>query len=285
MPHRSIIYLLAFLTLAPRVRAQGDESQLKNLVEKARSAYESGKKEEALVLLGKAIASEPKSPQGYLVRGQIRQATGEHEQAIADYNEALKLEPRAAEVYQRRGTEHFKLGQIADSIADFDKYIELRPREAPHHWQRGISLYYAGRYNEGRKQFESHQTVNRHDVENAVWHFLCVARSEGLEKARSSLIPITDDARVPMKEVHALFAGMAKPEDVLVAAKAGNSPAAGLAQQLFYAHLYLGLYFEATQNEKLAREYIFKAADQAAANGYMGDVARVHAQLLRKEIK
>ncbi len=102
-----------------------------------------------------------------------------------------------------------------------------------------------------------------------------------MEKARASLIPIEGDARVPMKEVHALFGGKAKPEDVLTAALAGNPPQARLDHQLFYAHLYLGLYFEAIGDKKLAGEHIFQAAELSKENDYMGDVARVHAQLLR----
>ena len=51
--------------------------------------------------------------------------------------------------------------------------------------------------------------------------------------------------------------------------------------RLFYAHLYLGLYYDATGDTKLAREHIFKAA-AFKADHYMGDVARVHAGLLKK---
>src|ERR1700737_4291932 len=89
--------------------------------------------------------------------------------AIAYYDQALKLRPDWAEGYNRRGAEHFKMGHIQQSLDDFDHAIRLEPGQAPYHWQRGISLYYAGRYEDGRKQFELHRTVNPNDVENAVW--------------------------------------------------------------------------------------------------------------------
>jgi lipoprotein NlpI len=54
-------------------------------------------------------------------------------------------------------------------------------------------------------------------------------------------------------------------------------------QRLFYAHLYVGLYYEAIGDRKRAREHILKAADDDKADHYMGDVARVHAALLRKQ--
>ena len=164
------------------------------------------------------------------------------------------------------------------TLADFDKFIELVPQQAPYHWQRGIAYYYAGRFEDGRKQFELHQTVNPNDVENAVWHFLCVARESSVEKARTMLMPIKGDARIPMMEVHALFAGKAKPEDVLKAASTDGTPKLQLNRQLFYAHLYLGLYFEVMGDETKATEHI-KAAVQYGTDDYMGDVARVHLHL------
>jgi lipoprotein NlpI len=136
-----------------------------------------------------------------------------------------------------------------------------------------------GGFEEGRKQFELHQTVNPNDVENAVWHFLCVARTNGIEKARVALIPIKGDGRIPMMEVHALFANKLKPEVVLKAASAGHPPPVQLKRQLFYAHLYLGLYFEVLGDDKQAREHITKAARGYQTGDYMGDVARVHLQL------
>src|SRR5205085_5258473 len=146
------------------------------------------------------------------------------------------------------------------------------PERAPHHWQRGISLYYAGRFEDGVKQFELHQTVNPNDVENAVWHFLCNARATSPEKARKALIPIENDGRVPMMQIHALFKGDAKPEDVIKTAEAGTPSAAELNDRLFYAHLYLGIYFEAIGENAKAREHILKSVDDYKSEHYMGDV-------------
>jgi lipoprotein NlpI len=245
----------------------------------AKTAYAQGRRAEALALATRAIAMEPKNPRGYWIRGQIQEASGEPARAIADYDEALKLDPRLADAWQHRGGEHFKLGHIRESIADFDRFIELLPQQAPYHWQRGISCYYAGRFEDGRRQFELHQTVNSNDVENAVWHFLCVARADGVEKARAALIPIKGDARVPLMEVHSLFAGKAQPEEVLKAAAAGNPTPSQLNRQLFYAHLYLGLYFEVMGKEQQARDHIAQAAETYRTEDYMGDVARVHLKL------
>jgi lipoprotein NlpI len=125
--------------------------------------------------------------------------------------------------------------------------------------------------------------VDTNDVENAVWHYLCNARAAGVEKARAGLLKIGKDRRVPMTEVYALFAGKAKPEDVLTAARAGDPRGEELKRRLFYAHLYLGLYYETEGDKKKAREHITKAADDYRIGHYMGDVAVVHRDLLKKE--
>lgn len=254
------------------------------LTQEAIAAYRKGDIPAAIVLATKLTEAAPKQPSGWFLRAQLHVTERQHAKAAAGYSEVLKLDPKSASAWQARGEANFKLGKFAESVADFDKFLELVPAQKPQHWQRGISLYYAGRFKDGKEQFEIHQTVNSNDVENAVWHFLCAARAEGLEKARKGLIPIEGDERMPMAQVHQLFAGKVMPEDVLAAAQA--APAQTRAgEPLFYAHLYLGIYFEAIGDAKQARDYIFKAAERANENGYMGDVARVHAEILRKQDK
>ena len=256
-----------------------ESNKFEVLQSQAQAAYAEGRQSEAIALITRAIAVEPQKPGGYFVRARFHEESHEPVKAITDFDQVLKLDPHRTDAWQHRGGEHFKLGHIAESIADFDQFINLAPQQAPYHWQRGISLYYAGRFDEGRKQFELHRTVNPNDVENAVWHFLCVARTNGLEKAQSTLISIKGDARVPMTKIHALFAGKTKPADVLKAAGAGNPTPTQRNRQLFYAHLYLGLYFEVLGNESQAREHIVQAAGRYQTDDYMGAVARVHQQL------
>ena len=273
--------LIASLALQGGV-VLAEDGSVNDLLSQARSAYRSGDAARALTLATRAVELDPQNPQSFLVRGQLHEMQGRHRQAIADYDAVVKLDPKAAEAYNRRGGEHFKLGHIEASIADFDRAIELNPGQEPYHWQRGISYYYAGLYREGRAQFQSHQQVNANDVENAVWHFLCGARLEGVSKARQSLLNIEGDRRVPMMEVYRLFKGEGTIDDVMRAARAGDSDPEARNRQLFYAHLYLGLYHEALGDESEARRNLVLAAERYPVKHYMGDVARVHADRLRQ---
>ena len=174
-----------------------------------------------------------------------------------------------------RAVADFENGRFAESAAAFDALAKAVPDQAPYLWQRGIALYYAGRYNDCRRQFESHRAVNPNDVENAAWHFLCVARAESPAKAQAALLPAGPDARIPMREVYQMFRGTLTPEQVLSAA--GSQPRAQ-----FYGHLYLGLYFEALGMKERARQHIMIAADDRFEphGGYMHMVARVHLRSL-----
>jgi len=203
----------------------------------------------------------------------------------SSYSAAIKREPDNANLYHQRGVVRFFQLKFAASLADFDKFIEMRPNREPYHWQRGLVHYYAGKYKAGRRQFESHQTVNTQDVENAVWHYLCVSKIDGVKEAEKHFIKITSDQRVPLKEIHALFAGKGTEQQVLDAIKAGDPSQAALARNQFYGHLYLGLYFEAQDNVKKSADYIAKATKDYETHGYMGQVARVHHEWLANKKK
>lgn len=177
----------------------------------------------------------------------------------------------------KQGVDAFFDAKPKESVAAFDKLIALVPDSKPQLWQRGLSLYYAGDFKGGREQFEVHQTVNGNDVENAAWHFLCIAKGESVEAARKVFIPIEGDSRIPMKQVHELFAGKGSEETVLKAAEEGDGE--NLRNHRCYAHLYLGLFFEALGEDAKAKDHMLKAAKDFAMDHYMGRVAQVHVKL------
>jgi lipoprotein NlpI len=250
--------------------------ELKELLNKGALLLRDGKPKEALVPAQRAVEIAPQEPRAYLLRGSVYAAQDRHSDAVADLDKCIELDPAIADAWQRRGEEHFKLREFDRSVSDFDRFLALRPEARPGHWQRGISLYYAGKFKEGALQFKAGDKVFADDVENAVWHYLCNVRSVGVEQARPALLKIGNDRRVPLMVIYDLFAGRATPDDVLAAVRKGNPQGAELQSRLFYAHLYLGLYFDASGDTKKALEHLKAAAEDHGIGGYMGDVARVH---------
>jgi tetratricopeptide (TPR) repeat protein len=185
------------------------------------------------------------------------------------------LSAQGPQTLLNRGVAEFEQGRFAASAATFDELAKMMPDSAPDLWQRGIALYYAGRYADCRRQFESHRTVNPDDVENAVWHFLCVAREQNLAAARAAMLPVGPDPRVPMRQVYEMFRGAITPDAVM---RAAGSEADGQ----FYGNLYVGLYLDATGQRTVAFQHVKAAASDryASAGGYMHMVARVHLKVL-----
>jgi lipoprotein NlpI len=275
-PTRWAVVAMALAAISRAVAAD-------DLLDEARAALQREDLAGAVRLLDRLIAQEPKRLDAYRLRGLANAELKRHREAVADFDQVLRLDPKLAEAYNRRGFEQFKLGRMPEALADFDRYLELRPADRPHHWQRGLALYYAGKFKDGVEQFERHQTVNPNDVENAVWHYLCNVKVVGPDQARSALLRVGPDRRVPMMTVYRLFAGQARPEDVLRDAQAGDPAAERRRNQLFYAHLYLGLYYEAVGDAKKSLEHMTKAVEDFSQSHYMGDVARVHVKLRKPQ--
>lgn len=222
-----------------------------------------------------------------LAQAQEAANQGKHDVSVSLLDRLIERNPTAADAFYVRGREQFRRAKFQESLADFDKFVELRPKLASRQWERGITCYYAGEFKRGADQFALYQTYHDNDVENSVWRYLCMARTDGVEKARAAILPIKNDPRVPMMAVYDLYRGRLRPEDVLAAAQTGAAEGDQLSSQLFYARLYVGLYFEAAGEKDSARKYLVLAADEhgdtQGVNRYMWDVARVHADRLRKK--
>jgi lipoprotein NlpI len=270
-----IVFLLA-LALAPFTHAGEDD------LKKAGEAYKKQDYKAAREHAAAAVKADPTQQDAHLLLGLACLGLRENAAAVDAFTALLKINPKLAFAHDRRGDAYLKLGKFKEAVEDFDTVLGLEPQSAPEHWRRGIALYYAGRYADGARQFETHRTANPEDVENAVWHYLCNAKATNRATARKELIPVRKDARVPMKEVWDLFAGKAKPADVLAAAEKLPADTDRGTEARFYAHLYLALYFESEGDAKKVVEYLTPAVEKYKIGHYMWDVARVHLAKLKK---
>jgi lipoprotein NlpI len=230
---------------------------------------------------GTATGQNDETAQALLQQATRSAQRREFDQAVKLLTQLIEKQPKLADAYYLRGRANFCAGKIAESLADFDKHVELAPNAESRQWERGISYYYAGEYAKGAKQFELYQTYHNQDVENSVWRYLCVARTDGVEKAQANMLPIENDPRIPMMQIYDLYRGKKQPDDVLKAAQAGQPLAPELNTRLFYTHLYLGLWHEAAGRADEAKKHIFESEKHKIGH-YMWDVAHVHAERLRR---
>jgi tetratricopeptide (TPR) repeat protein len=189
----------------------------------------------------------------------------------ARYNALIQLLPENPKTYLARGMVRFKRAQVVESIEDFDRAEQLDPHLTPYLWQRGLSYYYVGRFEEGAKQFEIDLTVNSHDVEETLWRYLCIARYQGIETARNTLLEVRNDPRLFLRSIYDLYAGKCSIETVLQGEESDRGN--------FYRSLYIGLYHETIGNQVDAKYYLRQAVNEYKISDYMWNLAQVHLQL------
>jgi lipoprotein NlpI len=186
---------------------------------------------------------------------------------------------QAPQDYVDRAVEAFGAGRDAEALKAFDDLTVLIPEVAPELWQRGIVLFNAGRYRECAEQFRAFHDVSPNDVEDAVWHYLCVATDRSPAVARAGLLRPGPDPRVMRPEIYALYSGRITPAALLESTQ--NLPIA-----LFYAHLYTGLYLDANGETEAALAHLREAASDRylGYGGFMNVTARVYAETLRTRL-
>jgi lipoprotein NlpI len=273
--------IVAAMVVLLGMTARADET-VDDFLKQAVNALERKDVKGALEAYGKAINADRKDARGCFLRGEMYENLRKNDEALADFNECIKRDAKHIDAYNHRGSVQYCRGKLSEALADFDTFLKLKPSAYPIHWKRGIALYELGKYDEGAKQFQAYEKISTDDVENGVWHFLCLARKDGVVKAREEMLKIGKDKRIPMTEVYELFRGKAKPAEVLAATEASKTTGDERQEELFNTHLYLGLYHDIVGERAKALEELELASGKYARQHYMGDVARIHLDLLKK---
>lgn len=279
---RCVSLTIAFLTASITMStARADE--VDDALQKVRAALKRYDTENALKAAEAALKLAPKNAAAWYLNGEALGQARRHDEAIKSFDKAYELDNKLMAAINQRGGEKFKKGDIKGSLEDFEAYIKFRPEAYDDHWRYGISLYYAGKFEEGAKQFKAGEKAFGSDAENAFFHYICNARKEGFEKARKNILKIGTDTRVPMMKIYDMIQGKAKPDEVVETAEKAKLNKEDKNEALFYAHLYVGLNYEAEGNAGKCEEHLKIAVEKHKIGHYMWDVGNVHLQLMKKK--
>jgi len=212
--------------------------------------------------------------------GFVALAKRDSKGAIAAADAIVKSESAQPSAWRLAGDFYLRAGDYKKAIVQFKRYIERHPEHEADLWQHGIALAFDGQYDEGRKLFELHRSVNPNDVENALWHFYCVAKSSSFEKARLGLLPAPGDRRAPMEELLKLYRGEVEEAVVREAINQWPKETRNYESAAFYGELYLAMYADSLGDRKRAIELAEKAS-AAKEVTYMTDVGRIYYFALR----
>ena len=230
----------------------------------------------------------PASQPNFLAESPRAELRRQLESSIAEITIEIDKQPKIVDLYSSRADLRFYNNDFSGAVADYEKMVTLDASLDNSHWRRGIAYFYAGRYKDAAHQFEIYHSFDDVDRENGIWRYLSQVKAHGREKARQGLLKYAKDDREPFPAVYELFAGRTTPEAILKSiADAKISPAERQPRE-FYAELYIGLNEFIEDQPQTALTHLEQAARnpwwRTAGYGphYMGQVARLHAELLRK---
>ncbi|CAI7850827.1 unnamed protein product [Closterium sp. NIES-54] len=203
----------------------------------------------------------------------------------------------AARASVRRGMELFVENDVQGSVVEFDRALQLDPSQEPYLWQRGLSLYYLGKFQEAAEQFRKDVAVNPNDTEEVrcgavrcivvrTPHRLQLILEFGSSCGFPSPLPkppspASSPSLIPKLGPHASSSPPppGSPFCLSVQILAAAAADFGRPSALFYANLYVGLFYESEGDQDQSRRYILEAAQSPyglRSGDYMAALARVH---------
>jgi tetratricopeptide (TPR) repeat protein/glycosyltransferase involved in cell wall biosynthesis len=110
-------------------------------------AHQTGKQDEALDSVRKALAISPQAPY-YNTQGVALRARGELREAAVSFRRALGISPDFAEAHHNLGIVLAEQGSPEESIASFQRALTLNPDYIDAHSNLGLTLTTLGRFEE-----------------------------------------------------------------------------------------------------------------------------------------
>ena len=182
------------------------------------------------------------------------------EQALQKLNDLITEAP--SRYHHERAEVLFRLGRFEEAVQDYDVSIRFGlPHDKFSCWERGLALYYVGDFHGGMEQFSGYHRVGALDIENGIWRFLCIAEEEGIAQARETMPEYPRKVRTPFPSLLALYLGNGSAEAVVEEATREASSAQERTTNLFYAHYYLGKYYEIVDRHDRALEHLRQALE------------------------
>ena len=227
----------------------------------------------AVIICTLACQSErppAKTAEDYYNSGVAKQKAGDLKGAIADYDMAIKLDPNYAAAYNNRGNAKRDLGYNKVAIADYDMAIKLDPNYAKAYINRGEAKWRLGD-NQGALLDYQHVIEIKGPKDSAskysqlrIW--IVKARSGKIEEAKKEAKQSVESA--PGEEwvdtILQFYAGLIDDQALLAAASSPDPPKD--RERKCEAYFYLGEYYLALGDKKLAQECFQKCLDTGVTN-------------------
>jgi len=130
----------------PRTKGAGAKTAQTNvdLHKKAVALWKNGKytnPNQALRLLNKAVAKDPKFANVYSNRGNAYRDLKQYPKALNDYNKAINLDPSHVKAYNNRGNIYYEQKKYQQALKDYNQCLRLKPNYSFAYINRGLVFY------------------------------------------------------------------------------------------------------------------------------------------------
>ena len=123
-------------------------------------AYQTGRAENAVELIGKAIRVNPGVAAAYCNRGSALLDLGQFDAAVSDYRKAIDLNRDYAEAHNNLATACIRRRRFDEGLACADRAIRIKPGLAEAHDNRGQALHELGRIAQALESYERAIAIN-----------------------------------------------------------------------------------------------------------------------------
>ena len=114
----------------------------------------SGRYEEALQAIDKALKLNPDVFTVWYNKGVALDNLGRYEEALQAYDKAIELSPNVFNVWHRKGVALYKLVRYEEALQAINKALELNPDVSIAWNTKGATLYNLGRHEEAKIAFK-----------------------------------------------------------------------------------------------------------------------------------
>jgi tetratricopeptide (TPR) repeat protein len=123
-------------------------------------AYQAGRAEAAVDLIGRAIALNAANPSFHNNMGEALRYLGRLDEAVGHLTKATELDPDAAEGHMNLGNAFKQQGQLERAIICYRRALELRPDYAEAHMNLGVALMEQDKSNEAAAHYRKALSAN-----------------------------------------------------------------------------------------------------------------------------
>lgn len=117
-------------------------------------AIQTGNRETAIDLIGRAIEIEPELAEAHNNLGNALKAQGTLDEAVACYQQALRIKPDYAEAHSNLGIALKAQGKLDEAVASYREALRIKPDYAKAHNNLGITLKNQGKLDEAVASYQ-----------------------------------------------------------------------------------------------------------------------------------